>query len=66
MPDLMRHLHYRVVDVSTVKELGKRWHPKIAHGAPPKKGSHRAMDDIRESLEELKYYRDNLFVPQQK
>lgn len=56
------YLHYRNVDVSTIKELVKRWYPADRH-APAKKGSHLALDDIRESVEELQYYRDSLFVP---
>ena len=56
-PLLMDHLHYRLVDVSTVKELCRRWNPAAFAKAPAKKGSHRALDDIQESLEELKYYR---------
>eukprot|EP00095_Tigriopus_kingsejongensis_P005654 maker-scaffold209_size256900-snap-gene-0.20 protein:Tk05654 transcript:maker-scaffold209_size256900-snap-gene-0.20-mRNA-1 annotation:"PREDICTED: oligoribonuclease " len=61
MPQFMDHLHYRVVDVSTLKELGKRWFPKTIKQAPTKKGSHRALGDILESIEELKYYRSALF-----
>ena len=53
--------HYRVVDVSTVKELVKRWSPEVAKGAPEKKLNHRALDDIRESIEELRYYRETVF-----
>ena len=54
------------MDVSTIKELGKRWYPDLVHKAPKKKLTHRALDDIKESLEELKFYRENLFVPQKK
>ncbi|KAI7871515.1 ribonuclease H-like domain-containing protein [Spinellus fusiger] len=61
MPLVVEHLHYRIVDVSTIKELAKRWNPTIAAGVV-KKYSHRAMDDIIESMEELKYYRKTLFV----
>ena len=57
MPNFMEHLHYRIVDVSTVKELARRWYPEDFSQAPIKKGSHRALDDIRESIEELKYYK---------
>ena len=61
MPAFEEHLHYRNIDVSTIKELVRRWYPADRH-APPKKGSHLALDDIRESVEELKFYRDRLFV----
>jgi len=59
MPKLDAHLHYRLVDVSTIKELARRWYPKLE--APAKSDSHRAMDDIRESIAELRFYRANLF-----
>lgn len=59
MPALHEYLHYRLVDVSTIKELAHRWYP--AAKAPPKGESHRALDDIRESIEELKFYRGNVF-----
>ncbi len=62
MPAFEGYLHYRNIDVSTIKELVKRWYPADRH-APPKKGSHLALDDIRESVEELRWYRDKLFVP---
>ena len=61
MPNFMEHLHYRIVDVSTVKELTKRWYPEDFSQAPIKKGAHRALDDIRESIEELKYYKKAVF-----
>ncbi|KAK4300838.1 hypothetical protein Pmani_026989 [Petrolisthes manimaculis] len=61
MPKLMKHLHYRIVDVSTVKELCRRWYPEEFTGAPSKKLSHRALDDIKESIAELKYYKDSIF-----
>lgn len=61
MPDFMGHLHYRVVDVSTIKELAKRWYPDVAQKAPKKKVTHRALDDIVESIEELRFYRKKLF-----
>lgn len=61
MPELMKHLHYRIVDVSTVKELVRRWHPKDFSNKPEKKLAHRALDDIKESIEELKYYRSAVF-----
>merc|ERR1711972_813245 len=60
-PKFVEHLHYRLVDVSTVKELTRRWYPEEFKLTPKKKGSHRALDDIRESLEELKYYRKMVF-----
>ncbi len=59
MPDVVRHLHYRVIDVSTVKELALRWHPGLERF--PKGEAHRARDDIRESLAELRYYRERVF-----
>lgn len=58
LPDIENFLHYRSVDVSTVKELMKRWNPVLLENAPRKGEGHRAMDDIRESVEELRYYRD--------
>ena len=61
MPELMAHLHYRVVDVSTVKELVRRWQPEVAMAKPEKKLGHRALDDIKESIEELKYYKGHAF-----
>jgi oligoribonuclease len=63
LPEVEDWLHYRNVDVSTLKELAKRWYPKPYAGRPTKKGSHRAMDDLMESIEELKYYRKALFLP---
>lgn len=62
-PTFMSHLHYRLVDVSTMKELCRRWYPDQFQRAPVKKGSHRALDDIRESLEELKFYRSAICIP---
>jgi oligoribonuclease len=62
MPEVVAHLHYRMIDVSTVKELVKRWCPP-EHRAPKKKETHRALDDIRESIEELSFYRALLFKP---
>jgi oligoribonuclease len=61
LPEIEEHLHYRSIDVSTVKELCKRWYPSLYGKAPQKAGSHRALDDIRESVAELAYYRDNFF-----
>ena len=64
MAELDRHLHYRMVDVSSVKELARRWYPRVYYNAPAKTGNHRALADIRESIRELRYYRQALFVPQ--
>lgn len=61
MPKLMKHLHYRIVDVSTVKELCRRWYPEQFSSAPSKKVSHRALEDIKESIEELAYYKSSIF-----
>jgi oligoribonuclease len=62
MPKLDVRLHYRMVDVSTIKELARRWFPAIIAKQPAKKDTHRALDDIRESIDELRYYRANVFV----
>jgi len=64
MPTLEAHLHYRNVDVSTIKELVRRWYPRVYFAAPHKVGNHRALADIRESIDELRYYRETVFVPQ--
>lgn len=64
MPKLDEHLHYRIIDVSSIKELAKRWFPRIYYQAPDKSGNHRALADIRESITELRYYRRALFVPE--
>jgi oligoribonuclease len=64
LPDVDGHLHYRSVDVSTVKELCRRWYPDAYAAAPVKAGSHRALEDIKESVAELRYYRDAIFLPQ--
>lgn len=64
MPDLVEHLHYRIIDVSSVKELARRWYPRAYFASPEKAGGHRALADIRESIEELRYYREAVFVPQ--
>jgi oligoribonuclease len=63
LPDIENWLHYRSVDVSTVKELCRRWYPGALSGAPVKKITHRAMDDVRESVAELAYYRATIFAP---
>lgn len=63
MPDIDRHLHYRLVDVSSIKELTRRWYPKVYFNSPEKTGNHRALADIRESIAEMRYYRDAVFVP---
>lgn len=63
MPALEAHVHYRNVDVSTIKELSKRWYPKAFRHAPAKGGNHRALADIAESIEELRYYREAVFLP---
>ena len=61
LPEIEEYLHYRSVDVSTVKELARRWYPQAMKDAPTKAGGHRAMDDIRESVAELTYYRSHIF-----
>ncbi len=63
MPALEAHLHYRNVDVSTIKELARRWYPHALDAAPRKAGGHRALADIRESIDELRYYRQAIFRP---
>ena len=63
MPDLESFLHYRIVDVSSIKELARRWYPRAYFNAPAKTGNHRALADIQESIEELRYYRAAVFVP---
>ncbi|MGJ6981443.1 oligoribonuclease [Aestuariimicrobium soli] len=63
MPALEGHVHYRNVDVSSIKELARRWYPKAYYNSPAKSGNHRALADIQESIEELRYYRDAIFVP---
>ena len=64
MPELEQHLHYRIVDVSSIKELARRWYPRVYFNSPKKTGNHRALGDIRDSIAELRYYRDAIFVPQ--
>jgi oligoribonuclease len=61
LPDIEDYLHYRSVDVSTIKELALRWAPAVVEAAPRKATTHRALDDIRESVAELRWYRDHLF-----
>ena len=63
MAALDAYLHYRMVDVSSIKELARRWYPKAYHRAPGKAGGHRALADILESVEELRWYRSTIFVP---
>jgi len=62
LPEIEHWLHYRSVDVSTIKELGKRWYPAALNSRPFKVGTHRALDDIRESIAELRFYRERFFV----
>lgn len=64
MPALDAFLHYRMIDVSSIKELCRRWYPRIYFGQPPKGLAHRALADIHESIRELQYYRRTAFVPQ--
>ena len=63
MPTLDAHLHYRMIDVSSIKELCRRWYPRVYFGQPAKGLAHRALADIRESIRELEYYRRTVFVP---
>lgn len=63
MPKLDSHLHYRNVDVSSFKEMARRWYPRVYFNAPTKAGGHRALADIRESIRELEYYRQALMTP---
>lgn len=62
LPEIEHHLHYRSVDVSSVKELVRRWYPGLLNGRSSKQGTHRALDDIRESVAELRFYREHVFV----
>ncbi|CAJ0636635.1 12559_t:CDS:2 [Entrophospora sp. SA101] len=64
MPQVIDYLHYRIIDVSSIKELCRRWYPIIFNNMPPKKLVHRALGDIKESIEELKYYRRYIFTEQ--
>jgi oligoribonuclease len=63
LPEVDAYLHYRNVDVSTIKELARRWYPDLYLNGPKKVGSHRALGDVRESIDELRYYRDTVFRP---
>ena len=63
LPEIEGYLHYRSIDVSSVKELVRRWYPKVRQARPQKQGLHRALDDIRDSIEELRYYRQRVFLP---
>jgi len=63
MPEVIDYLHYRIIDVSTIKELARRWYPRAYFQAPAKNGGHRALGDIRDSINELRYYRAAVFVP---
>jgi len=64
MPELEGFLHYRMIDVSSIKELARRWYPRAYFASPEKRGGHRALADIRDSIRELRYYREAVFVPQ--
>lgn len=63
LPSFDAHLHYRLIDVSSIKELTKRWYPKVYFAAPEKAGNHRALADIKESIAELRYFREAIMVP---
>ncbi len=63
LPLVNQYLHYRTVDVSSIKELARRWYPKTYYSAPKKTGNHRALGDIRDSIDELEYYRESIFKP---
>jgi oligoribonuclease len=63
LPEIENYLHYRSIDVSTIKELARRWYPRATSKKPHKHGHHRALDDIRESVAELRFYRETVFVP---
>jgi oligoribonuclease len=63
MPTLESYVHYRNVDVSSIKELVRRWYPRVYYSSPAKSGNHRALADVQESIEELRYYREAVFVP---
>ena len=63
LPEVNAYLHYRTIDVSSIKELARRWYPRAYFAAPKKTGNHRALGDIRDSIDELDYYRAHIFVP---
>ena len=63
LPGFNAYLHYRTIDVSSIKELARRWYPKVYFAAPKKTGNHRALGDIRDSIDELEYYRASIFLP---
>lgn len=63
MPAVIEHLHYRIIDVSTIKELARRWFTRAYFQSPAKSGGHRALGDIQDSIRELRYYRESIFVP---
>jgi oligoribonuclease len=63
LPEIEDHLHYRSIDVSSIKELVRRWYPKVRQARPQKVGNHRALDDVRDSIEEMRYYRERVFIP---
>ncbi len=64
MPEVDNHLHYRNIDVSSIKELSRRWYPRVYFNLPKKAGGHRALADIKESIQEFRYYRKTVFVDQ--
>jgi oligoribonuclease len=64
MPELDVYLHYRMIDVSSIKELSRRWYPRVYFASPAKHGGHRALADIKDSVQELRYYRQTVFVPE--
>ena len=63
LPAFNQYLHYRTIDVSSIKELARRWYPKVYFAAPKKTGNHRALGDIQDSIMELEYYRNTIFIP---
>jgi oligoribonuclease len=63
LPEIEHYLHYRSVDVSSIKELVRRWYPGLLNGRSAKQGTHRALDDVRESIAELRFYREHIFLP---